>query len=84
MKETSGFADMVYSFCPVVKTVNALNNLIERDMESYNPSDSVTGMQGVIFHFVFSRNTGVYSKGIGDEFRMRRRAVICPYLNRTV
>lgn len=59
----------------VGRTVNVLNNLIKRDIESHNPDDTVTGMQGVILYFILNKNSDVYSKDIEDEFCMRRATV---------
>lgn len=63
----------------VGKAINVLNNLIKRDVESHNPSESVTGMQGVILYFIYHCRTDVYSKDIEESFCMRR-ATACGYL----
>lgn len=59
----------------VGRAVNVLNNLIKRDMESYNPSANVTGMQGILLYFIRSRGSDVFSKDIEEEFCMRRATV---------
>lgn len=61
------------------KTVNVLNNLIKRDIESCNPDEQVTGMQGVILYFILKRKGDCYSKDIEEEFCMRR-ATVCGYM----
>lgn len=63
------------AFSSVGRAVNVLNNLIKRDMESFNTNEAVTGMQGVILHYIVTRKTEVYSKDIEDEFGMRRATV---------
>lgn len=63
----------------VGRAVNVLNNLIKRDIESHNPVPDVTGMQGVLLHFIRSRGGECYSKEIEDAFCMRR-ATVCGYL----
>lgn len=72
-------SENVHSFRLVGRAVNVLNNLIKRDMESCNTNEVVTGMQGVILHFIINRKSDVYSKDIEDEFGMRR-ATVCGYL----
>lgn len=79
MKDSIDAENTVHSFCLVGRAVNVLNNLIKRDMESYNTNEAVTGMQGVILHFIASQTADVYSKDIEDEFGMRR-ATVCGYL----
>lgn len=79
MKETIAPPKPEHSFRLVGRAVNVLNNLIKRDMESCNTNETVTGMQGVILHFIVTRKTDVYSKDIEDEFGMRR-ATVCGYL----
>lgn len=79
MKNIDLRTDSSHSFRLVGRAVNVLNNLIKRDMESYNTNESVTGMQGVILHFIVNRKAGVYSKDIEAEFGMRR-ATVCDYL----
>lgn len=63
----------------VGRAINVLNNLVKRDIERFNPVESVTGMQGVILYFILKRNAEVFSKDIEDEFCMRR-ATVCGYL----
>lgn len=69
-----------HSFRLVGRAVNVLNNLIKRDMEAFNTMKTVTGMQGVILHYIVSRKTDVYSKDIEVEFGMRR-ATVCDHLS---
>lgn len=54
------------------RVVNVMNNLIKRDIETGNPTDEATGMQGVILHFIKGCGTEVYSKDIEEEFALRR------------
>lgn len=56
----------------VGRAVNVLNNLIKRDIESYNADKDVTGMQGVILYFILNRGGEVFSKDIEEAFCMRR------------
>ncbi len=79
MKDWTDEENTVHSFCLVGRAVNVLNNLIKRDMESCNTNESVTGMQGVILHFIVTQKWNVYSKDIEKEFGMRR-ATVCGYL----
>lgn len=68
-------ADKIRQKRDVGRTVNVLNNLIKRDIESHNQDESVTGMQGVILYFILKKQTDVYSKDIEEEFCMRRATV---------
>lgn len=72
MKENSALEDRAQPFRLVGKAVNVLNNLIKRDIECCNPNENVTGMQGVLLYFIYSRKSDVYSKDIEDGFCMRR------------
>lgn len=80
MKETIDFGQDDRAFRLVGRAVNVLNNLIKRDMESYNTNETVTGMQGVILHYIVMRKADVYSKDIEAEFGMRR-ATVCDHLS---
>lgn len=80
MKDTIKFDEDARTFRLIGRAVNVLNNLIKRDMESYNTNEAVTGMQGVILHYIVNCKTGVYSKDIETEFGMRR-ATVCDHLS---
>lgn len=79
MEEKLYFGRDEHSFRLVGRAINVLNNLIKRDMESYNPNETVTGMQGVILHYIVKSKSDVYSKDIEAEFGMRR-ATVCDHL----
>jgi hypothetical protein len=79
MKNIDLVKNTVYSFRSVGRAINVLNNLIKRDMESCNTNEIITGMQGVILHFIVNCKTDVYSKDIEVEFGMRR-ATVCDHL----
>lgn len=64
----------------VGRAVNVLNNLIKRDIESHNPWEDVTGMQGVLLRFIAERGGDCYSREIEEAFCMRR-ATACGYLS---
>lgn len=75
MNDKIGFGYKESAFASVGRAVNVLNNLIKRDMESCNTNETVTGMQGVILHYIVTRKAEVYSRDIEDEFGMRRATV---------
>lgn len=55
--------------------VGILHNLIKRRMESSNPSEDVTGLQGRILDYMLTQAGDIYSKDIEEAFELRRATV---------